>query len=71
VRQSGRLVKRPSIFVKRVDLTRETTLRGGIAEMRVTHLTVDTRIVGRAELTLCERPWTASDPEPSQVSGER
>jgi hypothetical protein len=61
VRQSGHLVKRPSIFVRRVDISRETTLRDGIAEMRVTHLSVDAILVGRAELTIQERPWTPPD----------
>jgi len=61
VRQSGRLVKRPSIFVKRVDVTRETVLRDGIAELKVTHLSVDTRLVGRAELTIHEWPCAAPD----------
>jgi hypothetical protein len=61
VRQSGYLVKRPSIFVKRVDLTRETVLRNGVADARVTHLSVDTRLVGRAELTIREHPFSASD----------
>ncbi len=57
VRQSGCLVKRPSIFVKRVDVTRETDLHEGIAAVRVTHLSVDIRLVGRAELTIRERPY--------------
>jgi len=61
VRQSGYLVKRPSIFVKRVDLTRETILSEGQAEERITHLSVDTRLVGRAELTIEERPYTDPD----------
>lgn len=56
VRQSGYLVKKPSIFVKRVDVTRETSLRNGVAESRVTHVAVETRLVGRAELTIHERP---------------
>jgi hypothetical protein len=56
VRHSGYLVKKPSIFVKRVDIARETTVRDGVAEMRVTHLSVDTRLVGRAELTIQEQP---------------
>jgi hypothetical protein len=64
VRQSGYLVKKPSIFVKRVDIARETTLRDGIAEMRVTHLSVDTRLVGRAELTIQEHPCTGPDQGP-------
>jgi len=56
VRMTGYLVKRPSIFLKRVDVTRETNLRDGVAQSRVTHLALDTRLVGRAELTIHERP---------------
>jgi hypothetical protein len=61
VRQSGYLVKSPSIFVKRVTLTRETGVRDGLAEERTTHLSVDTRLVGRAELTIHERPYIDLD----------
>ena len=71
VRQSGYLVKKPSIFVKRVDVTRELALRDGITEMRITHLSVDTRLVGRAELTIQERPVIASDGEPAVSIAER
>jgi hypothetical protein len=60
VRQSGYLVKRPSIFVKRIEVTRATELCKGVAEVRITHLTIDTRLVGRAELTIEERPFTAA-----------
>jgi len=56
VRVSGYLVKKPSIFVKHVDVTRETSLLGGVAQSRVTHVALDTRLVGRAELTIHERP---------------
>ncbi len=61
VRQSGYLVRSPSIFVKRVTLIRETGMRDGLAEERITHLSVDTRLIGRAELTIRERPY--SDPD--------
>ena len=71
VRQSGYLVKKPSIFVKRVDVTRETALRDGIAEMRVTHLAVDTRLVGRAELVIHERPCATPDGGPAPNIAER
>jgi hypothetical protein len=71
VRQSGHLVKRPSIFVKRVEISRVTTVRDGIAEMRLTHLSVDTRLVGRAELTIEERPCTAPDHGPAPRTSER
>ena len=61
LRVSGRLVKNPSIFVKRVDVTRNTALRDGIAEFQVTHLSVDVRFLGRAELTVQERPCAVAD----------
>jgi hypothetical protein len=71
VRQSGYLVKKPSILVKRVDITRETTLQDGIAAMRVTYLSVDTRLVGRAELTIHERPCAAPVVGPAVSLAER
>jgi hypothetical protein len=56
IRLSGYLVKPSSIFVKRVGVTREAVLEGGITEMRLTHLQVDTRVVGLADLIVTERP---------------
>jgi hypothetical protein len=62
VRESGYLVKNPSLFVKRVEVTRHTAFFDGCAAERVTHLSVNTRLVGRAELTIHERPYNlASD----------
>ena len=65
VRQSGYLVKKPSIFVKRVDVTRETALRDGSVDMRITHLSVETRLVGRAELIIHERPCATPESDPA------
>jgi hypothetical protein len=56
VRLSGYLVKNPSIFLKRVNVTRESCLRDGIVEARITHLLLDTRVVGSARLVVVERP---------------
>jgi len=56
VRESGRLVKSPSVFIKRVAVTQENTLRDGVVASRLTHIRVDTRLVGRAELVIEERP---------------
>ncbi len=67
VRQTGYFVKSPSIFVKRITVTRETVLLGGIAVERITHLSIDTRLVGRAELTVHERPFT--DPDGGFLAG--
>jgi hypothetical protein len=56
VRETGYLVKSPSIFVKRVNLTRENFLDDGAVTARTTYLSIDTRLVGRAELVIEERP---------------
>jgi hypothetical protein len=63
VRQTRRFVKRPSIFVRQIEFTRDTSLRDGVPSARVTHVVVDTRLVGRAELTVTERPLKAEDGE--------
>jgi hypothetical protein len=55
LRQSGRLVRNPSVFLRRVEVTRDITVHEGMLFSRVTHLNIDTRIVGRAELTITER----------------
>jgi hypothetical protein len=70
LRVSGRLVKNPSIFVKRVDVTRNTALRDGIAELQVTHLSVDVRFIGRAELTVQERPCALADCGSAPAGGQ-
>lgn len=56
VRVTGYLVKRPSFFLRRVEITRDTILRGGTIFARVTHMDIDARLIGRAELTVTERP---------------
>jgi hypothetical protein len=71
VRQCGYLVKRPSIFVKRIDVAREIRLRDGVAEMRITRLSIDTRVAGRAELTIEERPFITADTNDSPDGLER
>ena len=55
VRLSGYLVKNPSAFLKRVNVTRENVLHDGIIEARITHLLIDTRLVGSARLVVVER----------------
>lgn len=60
VRVTGYLVKRPSMFLRRVEITRDTILRGSVVFARVTHVNIDARLIGRAELTVTERP-TSSD----------
>ncbi|HXI41900.1 MAG TPA: hypothetical protein VNH83_18090 [Bryobacteraceae bacterium] len=52
VRESGRLVKTPSIFLKRVEFVREYYIRGDVAVPLQIASTVETRLVGRAEVTV-------------------
>jgi hypothetical protein len=59
VRLSGYLVKNPSMFLKHVNVTRENYLLDGVVESRVTHLLIDTRLVGSARLVVVERPTAA------------
>jgi len=58
VRLSGYLVKNPSMFLKRVNVTRENYLREGIVEARITHLLLDARLMGCARIVVVERPTT-------------
>jgi hypothetical protein len=58
VRQTGYLVRTPSIFVRRISMTRDTLLRDGVAYAKRTSVEIDTRLVGRANLTITERPYS-------------
>jgi hypothetical protein len=59
--QFGRLVKSPSMFIGRVSVVRENTLCDGAVASRLTHITVQTRLFGRAELVVEERPLSLED----------
>jgi len=52
VQESGYLVKTPSIFLKKVAFVRKYEIRDGISVPRQVQSVVDTRLVGRAELTI-------------------
>ncbi len=52
VRESGRWVRNPSIFVRRIDFVREYDIEDGLAIPRQIESTVETRLVGKAELTI-------------------
>lgn len=63
VRQSGHLVRMPSMFVRKVNITRDTLVRAGVPYAKRTHVEIDTRLVGRADLTITERPYSAETRE--------
>jgi hypothetical protein len=52
VREAGRFVKNPSIFIKRVDFTRDYRMENGLAVIDRLQTTVQTRIVGPARMTV-------------------
>jgi hypothetical protein len=52
VRESGRLVKTPSVFLKKVEFTRDYAIRDGIPVPLQLQSVVSTRLVGPAELTI-------------------
>jgi hypothetical protein len=52
VRESGQFVKTPSVFLKKIAFVRDYELRDGVAFPSHIGSTVDTRIVGRAELEI-------------------
>lgn len=60
VRLAGSFVKNPSIFIKRIEITRDLSIRDGAVEAKSTHLMIKTRIVGIAELFIVERPYADS-----------
>lgn len=52
VRESGQFVKNPSVFVKRIVFVREYRIENGAAIPDHIAATVDTRLAGRAELSV-------------------
>ena len=52
VREAGRLVKNPSVFVRKIEFVREYEIQNGIAVPRRIQSSVDTRLVGKAKLSI-------------------
>ena len=74
VHQAGHYVKMPSVFLHRIEVARDTSLRDGLSYIRTTHTAIETRRHAlRAELTITERPLRAPDGEAGSQSnrGER
>ena len=69
VRESGYLAKNPSVFLKRVNLTRENEFHNGTIEARITHILVETRLAGPAQLVIVERP-TSDELTAGHAAGE-
>lgn len=52
VREQGRLVKNPSVFIKKMEFVRDYEIRDGVSYLKRMESKTDTRIVGRAELNI-------------------
>jgi hypothetical protein len=52
IRESGRLVKSPSVWVKKMEFARYYEIKDGVAYLKRMETKTDTRIVGRAELNI-------------------
>ena len=52
VQESGTLVKKPSIFLKKLAFIRRYDIRNGIAVLRQVRSVADVRLFGKAELTI-------------------
>ena len=50
VREEGEMVKSPSIFLRRISFTRDYLVQNGVAVPSAIRSTVETRIVGKAEI---------------------
>jgi hypothetical protein len=61
VRESGRLVKLPSIFLRRIEFVREYEIREGLSVPSSIESVVDTRLVGKAELTVRFQNFSLSE----------
>jgi hypothetical protein len=59
VLRKGHLVRTPHSFAGKIEVLRDTTLLDGSPRIRVTHVTLETRQVGRGELTITELPMAA------------
>lgn len=61
VRESGRMVKNPSIFLKKIEFVRKYEIRDGISIPREIQSVIDTRLVGKAELMVAYRNYSLAE----------
>jgi hypothetical protein len=67
---SGSLIAAPSTSIRSINVVREITLVDGRPFAQTTHMLIETRPVGRAELTIIELPLGRADPPvtPQQIT---
>ena len=71
LRETGRLVKNPSVFIKKMEFTRDYDIREGVAWLVRMDSRTDTRLVGRADLHINYANFTNAPAEPEPVEEAR
>jgi hypothetical protein len=77
LRESGQFVKTPSVFLKKIAFVRDYQMEDGVAIPKHIESTVETRIVGKAELQISFSHFTKPDggevqaPSASQPGGDQ
>lgn len=71
LRESGEFVKNPSVFLKKIKFIREYRIQEGLAVLRHIESTVETRVVGKAEIAIDFNNMTKQDPEAALVEEAR
>ena len=70
LKERGELVKNPSVWLKKVEFVNDFELQDGIAIPAHIECTVDTRIAGRAELSINFSNFSRAVPEPETIVEE-
>lgn len=63
IKEEGEFVKNPSVFLKKVEFVRDYQIQDGVAIPKHIESKVDTRIVGRADITIDFTNLRKLDPE--------
>ncbi len=69
LREAGQFVKTPSLFLKKIAFVRDYEIRDGVAYPLHIQSTVDTRIVGRAELEISFSNFSRANGEDEDATG--
>jgi len=69
IREAGQFVKTPSVFLKKIAFVRDYEIRNGVAFPIHIQSTVDTRIVGRAELDISFSNFSRDDADEDASAG--
>lgn len=70
LRETGKLVKNPSVFIKKMEFTRDYEIRDGIAYLQRMDSRTETRIVGAAELHIQYANFKKQEPDAEKAVEE-